>query len=352
MIPPDSMGSYVSIPEFQKAMRPGKTVTTMIPNNWIPSPNTVIWRYMSFAKFELLMNDRSLFFARVDKLEDDFEGSWSKATLELVNRTARYSIYDAGWYIVLRNEDTGQQLNLNLVQKSITPDVQHILDGMHSTPDDWGYFKNPFGTLYMYHKPTGYRFGLRDAMVNHQLGSIDLSLRVTREIMQLASYQTKFILVNCWHINAYESDVMWSRYSDRKDSVAIKTNVESLIRCFMDKYPSAVGHVQYADFDTDVMPALYFELPYWFKRIQFEADHELRVIMDETVYSNITDYSRTPDYSREVCDVGLPYQIDPKVLIHEIVVGPGTNVQVFDSIRSIARGYGVEVPVTQSSLKK
>ena len=145
---------------------------------------------------------------------------------------------------------------------------------------------------------------------------------------------------------------MWSRYSDRKDSIAIRTDVASLVRSFVDRYPSAIGRVQYVAFDNDVMPASYINLPYWFKRIQFDADRELRVVMDETIYSSVTEYTRTPDYSREICDVGLPYRVDPKVLIREIMVGPGTDDWVVHLVRSIVGKYGLDVIVKPSSLRK
>lgn len=35
-----------------------------------------VWRYMDFTKFVALLESRALFFSRVDKLGDPFEGSW------------------------------------------------------------------------------------------------------------------------------------------------------------------------------------------------------------------------------------------------------------------------------------
>jgi hypothetical protein len=41
--------------------------------------NTRIWRYMDFTKFVSMLQHKGLFFTRIDKLEDAFEGSFSKA---------------------------------------------------------------------------------------------------------------------------------------------------------------------------------------------------------------------------------------------------------------------------------
>jgi len=45
--------------------------------------NAKIWRYMDFTKFISLLDKSALFFARADTLNDPFEGSYSKANIQL-----------------------------------------------------------------------------------------------------------------------------------------------------------------------------------------------------------------------------------------------------------------------------
>jgi len=45
--------------------------------------NAKIWRYMDFTKFVSLLDRSALFFTRADKLGDPFEGSYSRANIEL-----------------------------------------------------------------------------------------------------------------------------------------------------------------------------------------------------------------------------------------------------------------------------
>ncbi len=45
--------------------------------------NAKIWRYMDFTKFVSLLDKSALFFTRADKLGDPFEGSYSKANIQL-----------------------------------------------------------------------------------------------------------------------------------------------------------------------------------------------------------------------------------------------------------------------------
>jgi len=49
----------------------------------LENENTKIWRYMNFTKFVSLLDTKSLFFSRSDKLGDPFEGSVSKANVNL-----------------------------------------------------------------------------------------------------------------------------------------------------------------------------------------------------------------------------------------------------------------------------
>lgn len=48
-------------------------------------PKTMIWRYMDFAKFVALIEDRQLVLSRSDLLGDPFEGSFSKTHLRALN---------------------------------------------------------------------------------------------------------------------------------------------------------------------------------------------------------------------------------------------------------------------------
>ena len=47
-----------------------------------PSANAILWRYMDFTKFIALLERRALFFARSDKLNDPFEGSFPQKNIK------------------------------------------------------------------------------------------------------------------------------------------------------------------------------------------------------------------------------------------------------------------------------
>jgi hypothetical protein len=69
-----SPAEYFLAPDSPKFEEPFIPVKFEQPADW----NAPIWRYMTIAKFLSLLDKRALFFARLDKLGDPFEGSITK----------------------------------------------------------------------------------------------------------------------------------------------------------------------------------------------------------------------------------------------------------------------------------
>ena len=51
-----------------------------------PPNDTVLWRYMDFAKFIQMMESKSLWFTRLDQLEDPLEGGHTDAELKRIRK--------------------------------------------------------------------------------------------------------------------------------------------------------------------------------------------------------------------------------------------------------------------------
>ncbi|EMR05991.1 hypothetical protein C772_01971 [Bhargavaea cecembensis DSE10] len=55
--------------------------------NWeVPDPDQPLWRYVDFTKFVDLLINRSLFFSRIDRFDDPFEGNPVSGFLESARR--------------------------------------------------------------------------------------------------------------------------------------------------------------------------------------------------------------------------------------------------------------------------
>ena len=57
---------YVFNPELLRALK--------------PAPHDAVWRYTDVPKFVSLLAHRALYFARLDRLDDPFEGSLPRRT--------------------------------------------------------------------------------------------------------------------------------------------------------------------------------------------------------------------------------------------------------------------------------
>ena len=53
----------------------------MVPKD-VPASDAKLWRYMDFTKFVAMLNNKALYFCRLDHLGDPFEGAKGSKVLE------------------------------------------------------------------------------------------------------------------------------------------------------------------------------------------------------------------------------------------------------------------------------
>jgi hypothetical protein len=79
-----------------------------------PDPNIRIWRYVDFAKFVSLIDSSTLHFARLDQMEDEYEGAFSEGSFDVVKAVREGEEYDK-----VENE-------LNQYQRSVMDFVREV----------------------------------------------------------------------------------------------------------------------------------------------------------------------------------------------------------------------------------
>lgn len=142
--------------------------------------------------------------------------------------------------------------------------------------------------------------------------------------------------VNCWHCNEYESDAMWKIYSDNQGSVAIKSNIISLIESLkipQDKnYEIKIGKIKYIDFldrkiDPKTLPVDGSHVPL-LKRLSFQHEQELRVyILKDFNTKKLIDLTKEDAHPIRI-------RLDINKLINEIYISP-TADELFKSVIKI-----------------
>jgi hypothetical protein len=156
------------------------------------APNQKLWRYMDLAKFLSLLEDRSLYFARADKLGDPFEFA------------SGISEHQAVW----------DDHYLSFFREAVT-----TIPGRIEPPTEEELVKE--------------------------------SERLLREMRVGVERERHRTFASCWHANSVESEALWRLYCPPpQPGVMIQTTAEALENALGDATDLEVGHVQYLDFKT------------------------------------------------------------------------------------------------------
>ena len=251
-----------------------------------PNDKDTLWRYTNFEKFVNLLDTESLFFTRADKFEDPYEGFIPQ------------SIMDA--YIQYLNSITTE----NMVEK----------------------------------------------------------------IIRENEASRKYVMCNCWHQNVVESMAMWEKYHIRNSGVAIKTTMQKMKNSLTSEHSIYIGNIEYIydNIDDDqymqnflqsetllVKKLTYF--PYFRKRKEYEHEQEVRLIVDIDPFVMDALSNQTVDTFLEtglpdICDIGMPFNIEINELIDEVIVSPYAEDWITETLRSVVHKFGFNFKVNPSTL--
>lgn len=224
-----------------------------------------IWRYMDFTKFVSLLDKSALFFSRADKLDDPFEGSYSKANVKL-----RPQMY----------------------KDKVPPDVLQHLTKVHK--------------LFL-----------------------------------------KYTVINCWHLNEYESAAMWKLYLKSNEGIAISSTFNRLKGCLESEKPIIfIGKVQYIDYEKDWLPEGNMLYPFVHKRKSFAHEQELRAVIQEFRYKEDGEI----DWDKPPFDEGIYVQVNLETLIDKIYLAPTSPKWLFELVKAVTSRYKLDKEVLQSTL--
>ena len=165
------------------------------------------------------------------------------------------------------------------------------------------------------------------------------------ELRVYTSHLRRFTLISCWHERASESEAMWRLYSREQDGIAIKTTFESLkdsLRCTENVY---IGRVAYVDYNTKFIREDNLFGPYLCKRESFEHEREVRAVI-----AKWTQGDEPIVMQKDICDVGMDFDVDLDRLVQEVVVDARADDWVFDLVQAIVAKYKLDAPVTRSAL--
>lgn len=354
--------AYFDIPSIRPDFEPGTEPRRIVhvPPQAIPPAETQLWRFMDFPKLVSLLERKALFFPRANELEDQFEGTWSRATLQRLEGSAELDVIECDNHVALYSKTDKYGLVLMRPYSPIEdPSEKELFDRIASQgPSDevmYSSYGYGIGTI-VHHVPTGHRFLVLGGgttiiqmagVVGHRLHGRDGTIEAARSFVSFWKSLLPHTMVNSWHESEYESEAMWKLYARDKYGIAIKTNMKSLANCFVKRYPDAIGRVQYISYDQELIP-VGLASPLLFKRRNFDHEREVRAIM--TDFLEDLDGDGTVKLPKTIGNEGRYFEVDPKQLIQEIVISPLAVHWLHELTQSVTRKYRLDVPVVKSIL--
>ena len=180
-----------------------------------------------------------------------------------------------------------------------------------------------------------------DGVVPEQSAEYDRFVKIVRDSQQ---EWRKWIVVNCWHLNEYESAAMWSLYIKSDCGIAIQSTFDKLTRSFNGYSEKSVyaGLVHYRDYGRDKIPVTFPFSAAMYKRRSFEHEMEVRAL--------IINKEKGVDLDTEPMFKGLSVPVDLDTLIERICVAPQVGDWAYELVKNIASKYGMNKPICRSSL--
>ena len=165
----------------------------------------------------------------------------------------------------------------------------------------------------------------------------------------------KFVIINSWCMNEYESAAMWKLYLKGEEGISIQSTFKRLAESFhtYEEKDVYIGKVKYIDYETEWLPEGNFFYPFLHKRKSFEHERELRAIIWELPLKEKMpgDDAAPIDWTMKIFDIGGAYiPVDLDMLIERIFISPTAKEWFNELVQSIMNKYNVEKEVIQSSL--
>jgi hypothetical protein len=149
-----------------------------------------------------------------------------------------------------------------------------------------------------------------------------------RAKMEVAQHNQKAVVISCWTKGAAEGRRMWKRY---KADVAIETNVRDLRASIGPAF--LIIPVKYYDSKRDTIPKDHSLQPFFYKRLCYSWEKEIRVIGEMELGKQIGTPRRVP--------------INPERLVHRIIA----SQKCFESISQLVSEHSLCIPVEASTVK-
>jgi hypothetical protein len=280
-------------------------------------PTERVWRYMDFAKFVSLISRRELYFCNLEVLasNDPHEGLLSQPNYRHRQWTTVADLTDEEYKMIFFEEMEGEKQRIQF-------------ESQRNSREYWA---------------------------------------------RRRFYDRRTLLINCWHLNKFESAAMWMQYASGGQGIAITSNFDRLIACLAGA-PQRVfaGLVKYPDWNREPVNNT-FVLPFS-KRASFAHEREIRLVYwDEKVQepinqlcSKLAQHTFDHLYRRISTEInwdmiagacaaikykdGIYIPVDIELLVDEIYISPTSPAWFLDVVIATCEKFNLQKPLIRSDL--
>lgn len=163
---------------------------------------------------------------------------------------------------------------------------------------------------------------------------------VSDELSSFDEHRKNISFITCFTMDQMENYSMWKIYSDLNYGIALKTNIDRLIKSFeMEQEEVFIGEVSYKD-STGLYPINFDGAQvlknYFIKRKYFDFEKEVRIFTAKN--QNKEDLK------------GLSLNVDLEVLIEDIYISPFAKPSLKKFIEIILQSKGLNYTLKQSKI--
>lgn len=167
--------------------------------------------------------------------------------------------------------------------------------------------------------------------------------KISEPFSKFSKWIRQWTLINCWHMNEYESAAMWRLYARSNEAICIQSTFENLRQCLDEN--TYIGEVQYIDYNVEFIPEDNTFNPFLHKRKSFEHERELRAITQ-----NVPSSGDSIDLNATPSNIGILKKVNLNDLIESVYVAPTSPKWFSELVKKVTDRYGLKKQVIQSSL--
>lgn len=176
--------------------------------------------------------------------------------------------------------------------------------------------------------------------------------------------------ISCWNQSEVESDTLWGRYVTEGAGVAVQSTVGRIGDAFQGSGDSPTEHrtaiyasrIRYVDYATAHWPNDNVMWPFVHKRLQFDAEREVRLLAMWPPKQWMVDAQGAaeaahPDKTNvvgavppSITPIARPIAADLRMLLEDVVISRNAPTWFMELVGNVGRRYGLNITPRRSSL--